>query len=102
MELKLIAGEGYGLKSKIETKMGVFYFDVKLNANCSFDHLIKKGWNSLLFIYQGKLIFNQTEHEEGSVLQFSKDDSDITVSLKTNLNSAFIFLGGEPLNEPVV
>ncbi len=50
---KVIAGEVLGVKGPIEAIVPTYYIDFTLERGKQYDHLIPKGWNSMIVVHEG-------------------------------------------------
>jgi redox-sensitive bicupin YhaK (pirin superfamily) len=53
--VKIISGEWKGKKGPILARTPTYYFDISLKEDGDFDIPIPKKWNTLVFVYEGKL-----------------------------------------------
>ncbi len=74
------------------------YFDVELAAGKEFQHLTHK--NLIVFIYfiNGSVEVADQKIKNGQCAVFSRGDS---VKISSLSGARFLFVAGEPLNEPV-
>lgn len=93
--MRLIAGDAYGLKSRVKTSSPLFYLHVELQALARFG--IPTGYSERgVYIVKGSLEVNGVGYPSGKLLVFTKGvDPLIIAKEKTTL----MILGGEHLGE---
>lgn len=107
VEIKVIAGESYGVKSPIRTKNPVIFMDFKMQPNKYAYQVLPKGFTTA-FIYtlkgsvelanNGKLVKAHTT----IVLDEGDDSKESKIEINTrNEGVHFVLIGGKPLNEPI-
>ncbi|RYE16836.1 MAG: pirin family protein, partial [Sphingobacteriales bacterium] len=93
--MRLIAGEAFGLKSKVETTSPLFYLHVVMNAGSHFG--IPTGYSERgVYIVQGSVIVNGTHYDEGQLLVFSTGVDPVLVAAE---HTTLMMLGGEHLGD---
>ncbi|KAF9101558.1 hypothetical protein BGX27_011435 [Mortierella sp. AM989] len=132
VEVKVIAGEAHGTKSKVYTRTPTMYLDYKMKSNSTVNVAIPKDYNGFVYMLSGKAYFGDgttvappTEDEqlddktshvkvneaisepfEGlphHALILSQDGESDTLQVHTEDEGAhFVVLTGQPLKEPVV
>lgn len=104
--VKVIAGEAFGIKSKVYTRTPTYYLDFKMQKGSHLKQEIPIGWNSFVYLLQGKAMFGpegkQTEGDAHYTLTLKQDGDVLEVSNKDSDLCHFVLLAGKPLNEPVV
>lgn len=104
--VKVIAGEAFGIKSKIYTRTPTYYLDFKMQKGTQLSQPIPEGWNSFVYILEGKALFgpkgNQQEGEPHYTITLKQDGNCLQVENKDSDLCHFVLLAGQPLNEPVV
>lgn len=102
--VKVIAGESLGTKGPIYHRTPTFYLDVSMDENGSLEQLIPKGWNGMVYLYEGTAFFGTDELKatKSQVVVLKKDDNE-TLVIKTKDDKAkFIILAGQPLGEKFI
>lgn len=71
-----------------------------------YEHLIPKGWNSMIVCYEGELYIQDDTDENlktgwGTVFELSDLQDEKIQFHSLSDNTKFILLGGKPLNEPI-
>lgn len=98
--IRIIAGEYAGAKGPAKTFSSINLWDMRLQAGAKLDLKVPKKHTSILFILSGELKVSGT-HDLSEAEMAILDPEGETVSLAANAESKVLFLGGEPLNEPV-
>ena len=57
-QVKIICGEWEGHKGPVNYNTPAYYMDVKLQQNGHFEIPIKKTWNSIIYVYDGDVIYS--------------------------------------------
>ncbi|KAI3654332.1 hypothetical protein MP228_001051 [Amoeboaphelidium protococcarum] len=107
VEIKVIAGESFGVSSPVYTKTPVYYLDVQVKDGAaeSFVQQIPPGWNSFIYTLTGKIKVgeNETVCEPHNTLVLSNEEGQTCVKFTPTGEAAhFVVIAGKPLNEPVV
>jgi quercetin 2,3-dioxygenase len=97
---KVVLGEGFGVKSKIETLFPAFYFHVKIEANTKLEIPTNPTHNAFIYLIDGKLeVESNRAIEKNQVVLYQRNADYISVFAKEK--SELLILGGAPHNEPV-
>ncbi|KAF9206668.1 hypothetical protein BGZ49_002029 [Haplosporangium sp. Z 27] len=102
--IKVIAGESYGVKSKIYTRTPTMYLDFKLGQNKTIVQTIPKTFTGFIYVLKGAIFIGDNEFPglAHHTLTLSEDGAE-TVKISTKDEEAhFVFIAGEPLKEPIV
>ncbi|KAF9345797.1 hypothetical protein BGX26_002732, partial [Mortierella sp. AD094] len=102
--IKVIAGESYGVQSKIYTRTPTMYLDFKLEKNKNVVQTIPKTYTGFLYVLKGTIYIGDNEFEGKAhhTLTLTEDGAE-TVKISTKDEDAhFVFIAGEPLKEPIV
>lgn len=93
--MRLIAGDAFGLKSKVETTSPLFYLHVVLEAGSRFG--IPQGYSERgVYVVNGSVIVNGNPYKAGQLLVFNAGvDPTIVARERTTL----MMLGGEHLGD---
>lgn len=104
--VKVIAGEAFGIKSKVYTRTPTMYLDFKLTPGSKLEQPIPVGWRSFLYILSGKAKFgptgNQKEIEAHHTVTFNDDGDSISVDNSGSTECHLVMIAGEPIKEPIV
>ncbi|XP_061169957.1 pirin-like [Saccostrea echinata] len=103
--VKVLAGEAFGIKSKIYTRTPTMYLDFILDPGSKLEQPIPTGWRSFLYILCGKAKFgpagSQEEHEAHHMVTFEDDGDSIQVENSGTAKCHLVMIAGEPIKEPV-
>jgi quercetin 2,3-dioxygenase len=98
-QIKVIAGTIEGTKGVVQDlAVDVEYFDVKLASSKTFEHQTKKDYKTFAYVVEGLCYFDDKLIESGQCVLYAEGDS---VKIKAKTDTRFLFVSGEPLNEPV-
>ncbi|XP_062588476.1 pirin-like [Saccostrea cucullata] len=105
IEVKVIAGEAFGIKSTIRTRTPTLYLHFTMNEGTTLNQPIPKGWNAFVHVLSGKALFGPESKEKlviptQTAILNAKGDCVIAQNQGSDPCS-FILLAGQPLNEPV-
>ncbi|KAI8057102.1 RmlC-like cupin domain-containing protein [Syncephalis plumigaleata] len=103
-EVKVIAGEQFGVHSRVRTRTPILYVDVKLEAGKELEHTIPASYNGLIYILEGSGEFGSgnTKSTPYHTLLLSHDGNRMKVKAGDDKPLHYLLIAGEPLNEPVV
>jgi len=91
--MRLIAGEAYGLKSKVRTHSPLFYVHVVLEEGIRFG--LPKGYSERgIYIAKGSVEVNRATYRSGQLMVFTKGVDPIIIAKE---QSTLMMLGGEHL-----
>lgn len=104
IDVRIIAGEAFGVRSPIYTRTPTMYLDVTMHPGAELHQLIPHGWNAFAYIVEGEGVIG----DEGSspsaahnTLVLSNGDG-VRVWNKSGNLLRFMLIAGQPLNEPIV
>lgn len=99
---RIITGEAYGVKGTIETHTDMLYVDMRLEAGDKTAVAVKSGFNTFVYVYEGKGYVSDDAKAAGLGDVFVLDDGD-HLELRAADDSVFkvMVLGGAPIGEPV-
>jgi len=101
--VRVISGEYENLKGPAKSVTGITYFDVRLESQSSFQHQPPSGFNCFFYLYKGTLTLPslQSGHlKAGKLAPFTGEGTIVVTAGREG--AGFLFLGGKPLQEPVV
>ena len=98
--VRVIAGEYLGQKGAANTYSPVNLWDIQLKANESLVLTVPDGHTSSLFVLRGEVETDGQKLESSEMGLFERNGT--TITLKANVDSKILYLGGEPINEPIV
>ncbi len=97
---KVILGELYKAKSKIELLSPAFYFHIKLKANGRLDIPTDPTHNAFIYVVKGKLeIEGQQQLSTNQIALYQRGDS--LINTFSQEGAEILVLGGQALNEVV-
>ncbi len=97
--IKVIAGKIEEIEGPVrDLSTETEYFDVELAVGKEFQHLTHKNLTVFSYIINGSVEVHDQKIESGQCAVFSRGDS---VKISTLNGARFLFVAGEPLNEPV-
>ena len=102
VSIKVIAGETNGIHGPVkEIAIQPLYLDVRVPANCEFEHVIPAGHQVLIYIYRGKCYWgNNSETSAPKMLVFGDGNA---VKVRTGGETVrFILMAGKPIKESIV
>lgn len=99
--LRIIAGEYQSEKGPSKTFTPIDVWDIQLNAGKALDLELPEGQTAALVVLKGTVKINATDSvSENKFVIFEREAG--TIQLEADADSIILFLGGAPLNEPVV
>ncbi|MEN9522511.1 MAG: hypothetical protein RL065_888 [Bacteroidota bacterium] len=97
---KVVLGEGFGVKSKIETLFPAFYFHVKIEANTKLKIPTNPTHNAFIYLIDGKLeVEGNRAIEKNQVVLYQRNADYISIFAKEK--AELLILGGAPHDELV-
>jgi redox-sensitive bicupin YhaK (pirin superfamily) len=93
--MRLIAGNAYGLKNKVQTASPLFYLHLVLQQGATFA-LPKEHSERGFYIVKGSIEIAGIIYDPGKMLVFSKGVDPLIIAKE---NTTLMLLGGEPLGE---
>ncbi|KAI8895303.1 RmlC-like cupin domain-containing protein [Globomyces pollinis-pini] len=100
--VKVIAGESYGTQAKIHTNSPIYYLDVNMEPNQSFEQVVPEGWTTFIYSITGSPIIENSKEkvDERTILIFNEHGNTVTVT-SSSVPIRFVLIAGQPLKEPV-
>lgn len=97
---KVVMGELFGAKSKVETTFPAFYFHIKLKPGAKLAIPTEERHNAFIYVINGKIeTEGRKEITTNEVALYERGAS--LVNLYTEDGAEILMLGGQPHNEPV-
>lgn len=97
---KIVLGEMFGSKSKIETLFPVFYFHIKMKAGCKLNIPIDPTHNAFAYVIKGKIETDgRKEIKTNQVVLYERGGNEVDIFSADD--AEILLLGGKPLNETV-
>eukprot|EP01016_Furgasonia_blochmanni_P021949 TRINITY_DN2404_c0_g1_i10.p1 TRINITY_DN2404_c0_g1~~TRINITY_DN2404_c0_g1_i10.p1 ORF type:complete len:449 (-),score=144.75 TRINITY_DN2404_c0_g1_i10:200-1546(-) len=102
IQIKVIAGETWGMKSKIKGKNPMEVLEVTMFNQTGFFQDVPKGWNVAVYVLKGKMEVGEKQklvnEGEGAVL---KNESGRFMALSMPGGCTFIYIAIKPTGEKV-
>lgn len=98
---RIIAGEYDGTKGPAHTFSPVNIWDMKLNAGKKIILNVPVGHTASVFVLSGKVKLDDGTFVENADIAFLSHDGN-SFGMEILEDSKVLFLGGEPLNEPII
>jgi redox-sensitive bicupin YhaK (pirin superfamily) len=97
---KVVMGELFGAKSKVETSFPTFYFHIKLKPGAKLSIPTDERHNAFIYVINGKIeTEGRKEITTNQVALYERGAS--LVNIYTEEGAEILMLGGQPHNEPV-
>ena len=100
VEVTIIAGECLGVRSETVTRTPTYYLDIRMQAGSNLQQNAPNGWNSFLYVLQGKINVGNTEIKVNQTAIF--DVNGDIINFTANEACRFVFLAGRPTGERIV
>lgn len=99
--VRVIAGDYLGSKGPASTFTPINLWDIRLNAGHTTEFKVPSGHTTAVFVLGGKITLNDGEVvEEAEIALLERDGDSFTITATED--AKILFLGGEPINEPIV
>ena len=102
VEIKVISGDSFGVKSPVQTLVGVWYLDVKVAAGGKVSQPLPAGWTTFMYTLTGRPTIAGKEVEPYHTVVLSTEGEGITVENNGTEEARFVIISGEPLEQRVV
>jgi redox-sensitive bicupin YhaK (pirin superfamily) len=100
-EVRVIAGDFQGTAGAAKTFSPINLWDVKLNKGAKLDLNLPDGHTTAVFVLSGQVMTGDEKLIVDSEIGiFEQEGSRLTLTAKED--SKILFLGGEPIHEPIV
>jgi hypothetical protein len=101
-EVKIIAGEAFGVDAKVVTRTPIIYLDVKLQPGKSLEHAVKDTYNGFVYVLEGSGTFGANQkHSDAHTTLVMGNGSALDVQAGDQ-GLHYVLIAGEPIGEPVV
>jgi len=102
---RVIAGSALGLKGPVQPIVPIQYLDIHAKAGAELEWDVPAGFNAMAFVYRGEATFTQKnivgKMDDLVFLKNSKEEGTFTVKVTSPEGAKFLFLAGQPLDEPM-
>jgi redox-sensitive bicupin YhaK (pirin superfamily) len=99
IKVKVIAGKVNGIQGPVrDLAIDIEYFDVELASGKIFEHATAKNDTVFVYIVEGSVEVNDKTVTQGQSAVFGEGDF---AKISSKNGSRFLYVSGEPLNEPV-
>jgi len=97
---RIVLGEMFKAKSKIETLFPVFYFHINMKAGCKLSIPVDETHNAFVYVIKGNIeTTDRTAVQTNQVVLYERGKN--TINLFSAGDAEILMLGGKPHNEPV-
>ncbi|EMM76827.1 pirin family protein [Leptospira santarosai] len=106
-KIRVIAGEVFGTKAVIETKIPILYYHFRMIPGADVTVPVPESYNAFVFPFSGDGTLyteeGKTSLKEGEMVWFERGQGGVRFSLREGSPSdwQFLLIGGEPVDEPV-
>jgi redox-sensitive bicupin YhaK (pirin superfamily) len=98
-KIKVIAGKVNGTKGPVQDlAIDIEYFDIELAAGKTFEQATPKNYTVFAYVIEGSIEISGKQVTQGQCAVLGEGD---LVKITSCNDSRFLFISGEPLNEPV-
>ncbi|MQL82464.1 hypothetical protein Taro_014933 [Colocasia esculenta] len=104
VDVRIIAGEAFGVKSPVYTRTPTMYLDLSLDPGAQVHQRVPEGWNAFIYVLEGEGVFGGAESSPVAAhhtLVLGAGDG-LSAWNRSGGPLRFVLIGGQPLNEPVV
>lgn len=98
---RVIAGEYLGQKGPASTFTPINLWDLRLNSGHTTEFKVPQGHTAAIFVLSGQVVLNDGKSIGDAELALLEREGD-TFTLSATKDSKVLFLGGEPINEPII
>lgn len=100
-QLRVIAGEYENHKGPANTFSPINLWDIKLNKDQQLKLKVPEGHTATIFVLSGEVTnFDGSKITEAELGIFDREGTELSVT--ANEQTRILFMGGEPINEPIV
>jgi quercetin 2,3-dioxygenase len=97
---KVVLGELFGARSKVETLFPAFYFHINMKAGARLEIPTDPQHNAFIYVIKGKIeTEGQKEIDQNQVVLYQRGES--LVNIFSEGEAEILMLGGRPHGEPV-
>jgi quercetin 2,3-dioxygenase len=102
VEIKVISGDSFGVKSPVQTLVGVWYLDVKIAPGGKIEQKLPENWTTFMYTLTGRPSIAGNEVEPFHTVVLSTSGDGIIVENNDTEEARFVIISGEPLDQRVV
>jgi len=102
VEIKVISGDSFGVKSPVQTLVGVWYLDVRMRPGGKVEQALPENWTTFIYTLTGTPSFNGRTVDPFNTVVLSTSGEGISVENNGTEEARFVVISGEPLNQRVV
>ncbi|KAG2187411.1 hypothetical protein INT44_005099 [Umbelopsis vinacea] len=104
IDIKVIAGESYGVQSPVMTLTPTMYIDISLKKGKKVEQVIPKSFRGFVYTLSGTAMFGGDKHKAEAHHTLVLSDNGGTYLPVESLSDdcRFVVIAGEPINEPII
>jgi quercetin 2,3-dioxygenase len=102
VEIKVISGDSFGVKSPVQTLVGVWYLDVKIAPGGKVEQALPANWTTFVYTLTGRPSFAGTVVDPFNTVLLSTTGDGLGVENTGFEEARFVVIAGEPLDQRVV
>lgn len=104
VDIKVIAGESYGVKSPVMTRTPTMFIDVKLKKGKTMEQTIPKEYAGFIYTLSGTALFGADKHKSDAhhTLVLSENGGTYIPVESLSDDCHFVIIAGQPIREPIV
>ncbi len=104
VEVRVIAGEAFGVKGAVETHIPIQYLHFKLQPGARVTHAIPRSLNALLYVISGGIEINGRSVPQFHLISLGNEADTVDFAAASDASRSggeLLLLAAEPINEPV-
>lgn len=98
--VRVISGQFGDQTGPAKTFTPINILDASLDAGAEITLAVNAGYNSVVLVLRGQMVFEGEEVGLGDLIQLDPGASEVVLRAKTE--AKFVVLSGEPIHEPIV
>lgn len=98
--VKVVLGEGFGVRSRVEMLFPVFYYHITLSANTKMEIPVDPTHNAFIYVVDGELEVQGAQQIPKNQMVIYERGGDF-INVYSKEKTEILVLGGQPNNEPV-
>lgn len=104
IDIKVIAGESYGVQSPVMTLTPTMYIDISLKKGKKVEQVIPKSFRGFVYTLSGTAMFggDKQKAEAHHTLVLSDNGGTYLPVESLSDDCRFVVIAGEPINEPII